>query len=557
MTIATSELLRHVQEFGYHARPFIDDVARAPTRADRFDEQLFFGVFGYENEAWSEAHTMLALAAGHDEPDCDAALFYLGLVQARLAKPIAAFETFLRAFSHRRRLAPALLEAARLAQQQSDDETALSLYRQLIALAGDKEDHRRVLSLAELHTYNRALAESSTRVARILEPCALLGAAAPTLRPAAQRTIGTLLDAVADDHGAGRIARPPLAGRWSATDRPRQPRRVLLLLAKHLNCSERYVESDVLHHLRHSAIARGHEVCIFYADRLLYGADAIPPQRVIDGHVHLPTPESTSAELARLRDAIDAFVPDLLLFEANFVPTATTIGPDFFATLARRRQMSVVAVVPDLYDAAPDFAGAWSAAVDRVLCFNEQGAYAQRQRDAGRLLYFPHLPFAPNPHARGARNWDFVFAGGLQRGRDAVLSTLVRHVVNHRVIAGARGIDSALPNVEAFYRFMASGRVTFNTGWLRPPHPPIQTGRTVEAMVARTALLEESSTALQRGWTPWLHFVPIAHAAHAVACTQFLATHDAHRDRLVDAALAHLDEHYAPKHFWTQLETLA
>ncbi|MBX3606910.1 MAG: glycosyltransferase family 1 protein [Piscinibacter sp.] len=558
MSLATDALLRHVQEFGYRSRPFVTDLAQAPQRADRFGDQLYFGVLGYEREVWSDARTMLTLAAGHDEPAGDAALFYLGLVQARLGEPALAFDTLLRAFGRGMRLAPALLEAACLAQRLGDEGTAVALYRQFIGIAGDREGYRRLLSLDELHAYNRALAALSPRVATLLAPCALLGRAAPALTGVQQRTIGALLDATADAQAAGQLAPTELAGRWTAAPAPARPRRVLLLFARHINCSERYVESDVLYHLEQSARARGHEVRVFDADRLLYGTDAVPAERVIDGAPYRPTPEATARELQRLQQAVEDFAPDLLLFEANFVPTATTLGPDFLATLPGRPHMNVVAVVPDLYDSAPDFAGAWSGAADRVLCFNEHGQHAQRQRDAGRLVYFPHLPFAPNPHAQdGPREWDFVFAGGLQRGRDAVLAPLVRHVPRHRIVAGDRRATSALPDVDQFYRFLASGHVTFNSGFLPPPQPPIQTGRTVEAMLARTALLEESPAALARGWVPWLHFVPVAHAAQAVACTQFLAAHADHRTRLVDAALAQLEAHFSPRHFWTQLESLA
>lgn len=557
MTLAADALLRHLQGFAYRDAPFITDTAGAPAAAAHFDELLYFGVLGHERAAFRDARAMLTLAAGHDTPDNDLALFYLGLVQDRLGEPQIAFDTLLRAFTTRMRLGPALLEAACLARRCGDEGSAVALFRQLINFAGDSDQHRRVLALPELHAYNRALAGISPRVARLMGPCALLGPAAPALAAPAARTLGALLDATADEAAAGRLPPSEYAGRWPLHAAPQRRLRVLFVFARHLNCSERYVRSDVAQHLEESARARGHLVESFRADRLLYGPGAVPGERVIDGEVYRPSPEACAAELAGLRDAVEAFAPDLLLFEANFLPAATTLQPGFFTTLPGRAQMRVVAVVPDLYDSAPDFAGAWAGSVDRVLCFQEQGQHAQRLREAGQLLYFPHLPFGPNPHAHGPRLHDFVYAGSLQRSRDAVLAVIARHVPGHHIVAGDRRAGSALPDAEAFYRFLAEGRCTFNTGWLPAPHAPIQTGRSVEAMVARTALLEEMPSALARGFTPWLHYVPIEHAAQAVAATQFFAAHEAHRARLADAALAQLQAHYSPDHFWTQLETLA
>lgn len=556
MTLATDALLRHLQEFGYRHRPFLTDLSAAPRGAESFEDQLYYGVLGYEREAFGEARALLTRAAARPTPAGDAAWFYLALTLQREGQEPAALEAFVQAFRHGQRLGPALLEAACLAQRLRDEGTAVALFRQYLAAAGDQGPVRQLLTLEQLHAYNRALAEVSPRVARLLAPCALVGSAQAQLPPRTERTLAALLDATWDDLLAGRLSRPEHAGRW--TEAPLRRRRVMLVFARHINCSEDFVESDVLHHLQASARARGHAVEVFHADRLLYGEGALPNAvRRIDGAPWRPDAAALAPEQARLAAAIEAFAPDLVLLEANFLPTATTVSPQFFATLPTRRHFSLVAVVPDLYDQAPDFGGAWAGEADRVLAFNDQGRHAQALREAGKLLYFPNLPFAPNPHSRGPRHWDFVFAGSLQRGRDAVLATLTRHVSSHRVVGTDRRASTAMPSVDDFYRLLAEGRVTFNTGWLPPPHAPIQTGRAVEAMQARTVLLEESYAALARSYVPFVHFVPVAQAAQAVAWTQFFARHEAHRERMADAALAFVEQCYSPRHFWTMLETSA
>ncbi|MDL2336324.1 MAG: methyltransferase domain-containing protein [Pseudomonadota bacterium] len=437
-----------------------------------------------------------------------------------------------------------------------DEDSVIAVFRQLIARSGDQADFRRRLDLRQLYAYNRALAAESPRVARLLAPCGILGPAANALTHRGDRVIGALLDAVWEDLEAGRIESPDLAARWSAAPAPQTPRRILCIFARHINCSERYVESDVLQHLQASGRARGHAIEVFHADRLLYGVSAVPPNRMIDGEAYTPTPQALTPELSRLRQVVESFQPDLVLLEANFLPTDTTISPAFIDSLPNRRRFPVVAVVPDLYDSAPDFAGAWAPEVDRVLCFNEQGEHARRLREAGKLVYFPNLPFVANPHAHAERCFDFVFAGGMHRGRDAVLATVARHVPSHRIVGTDREADQALPTVDGFYRFLAQGKVTFNTGFLNPALPPIQTGRTIEAMLSRTALLEESPAALSRACVPYLHFLPVDRAEQAVAYTQFLARHPPHWRRLVDAAASHVDACYSPRHFWTQLESL-
>ena len=143
------------------------------------------------------------------------------------------------------------------------------------------------------------------------------------------------------------------------------------------------------------------------------------------------------------------------------------------------------------------------------------------------------------------------------RFMDAVISEMVKHLPNHHVILTNRSATGELPRVSDFYRFLSLGKTTFNTGYLQAQMAPIQTARSVEAMLARTALLEESPAALARGYVPFAHFLPVAQAAQAVAYTQFLASHAEHLRRLVDSAIECVDACYSARHFWTQLEACA
>jgi hypothetical protein len=65
------------------------------------------------------------------------------------------------------------------------------------------------------------------------------------------------------------------------------------------------------------------------------------------------------------------------------------------------------------------------------------------------------------------RAYDFVFAGSLTRGRDAVLSSVCRVVGSHRVELSQRRVEGQLPAVDSFYRFLASGRTTSGRRWRR------------------------------------------------------------------------------------------
>jgi hypothetical protein len=49
--------------------------------------------------------------------------------------------------------------------------------------------------------------------------------------------------------------------------------------------------------------------------------------------------------------------------------------------------------------------------------------------------------------------------------------------------------------------------------------------------------------------------MPVANGAQAVAFTQFLASHETHRQAMVDSALQMAREHYSPAHFWTAIES--
>jgi hypothetical protein len=550
-------LLAHVIHFGYRRHHFFADATQSARCTGSFAETLQLGVNAFERGAFPQAIEMLALASGQDTGDRDIALFYLGMSRLRSGDAQLAFDEFTACFRQGKRIHAALLEAGSIAVAHGDDATALNVFRLLISVAGNALVFSQMLEMAPLRFYSRALAEVASRIAHVLRPCSLTGPRQATLSPRNDRVIGALLDSTFEDLLAGRLRRPELAGRWPAKPAPERQRRVLLIFAQHINCSQDHIDNDVLHHLSASGRERGHLVEVFHADRLLYGEGVLASPRLIDGEPYRPSPAGLARDLARLQATIESFQPDMVLFEANFIPTTTTLTPAFFRHVPSRRRFSLVAVVPDFYDTAPDLASAWTPEADHVLSFNEVGQHAQRQRDAGRLIFFPSIPFIANPFRHRERPLDFVFVGGSQRGRDAVLSHLAEHVPRHRIIFTDRHVSTAFARVDDFYDFMAQGKVTFNTGFLQLGSPGIQTGRTVEAMLSRTALLEEFPAALRRAFVPFLHFVPVDQVDQAVAYTQFLCSHPAHRTRLVDAALAFVDDCYSPAHFWTQLESMA
>ena len=92
---------------------------------------------------------------------------------------------------------------------------------------------------------------------QIGHPCAILGRAETSLDPRREALIRAIFDEHQRGFETGAVPEPQFAGIYGGVpDRsatPDRPVRVFMILARHINATPLYVESDIFHHFTHSA----------------------------------------------------------------------------------------------------------------------------------------------------------------------------------------------------------------------------------------------------------------------------------------------------------------
>jgi hypothetical protein len=148
---------------------------------------------------------------------------------------------------------------------------------------------------------------------------------------------------------------------------------------------------------------------------------------------------------------------------------------------------------------------------------------------------------------------DMVLVGTRHRSRDDLAMMLETHGVpllarlHYRLAAEA-------PSIAEYADLMRRARLTLNTGRVEANRSlTILTGRCIEAIAARTVLLEETGSAIDDYFLPFVHYVPYANVHQLVIFSQFLLKHDDYRRRMAEQAFAWYQRHYTSDRFWGAL----
>lgn len=388
------------------------------------------------------------------------------------------------------------------------------------------------------------------RGGEIGRPCALLGNAEASLGPAADSLIRAIFDHHQREFAAGTTAEPRLAAIYTrggdVRPDPDRPVRLLLVMEPHVNSNPLFVESDYPYHFSRSAAHAGLSVRVFdAATPLLYDR----PER------HPFTAEEIAGALHRLEGEVAEFAPDVILIEANFLPTPRTLDPGWLEGLRARRGCKVVALVGDCYDDIPDFFRIWGAVSDLVVLFNEETTYPVRSGFGEKAFLACPLPFDETLLAatEDDKTLDMVLVGTRHRSRDDLAMMLETHGVPLLARLHFR-LAAEAPSIAEYADLMRRARLTLNTGRVEPNRSlTILTGRCIEAIAARTVLLEEVGSAIDDYFLPFVHYVPYANAHQLVMFSQFLLKHDDYRRRMAEQAFAWYQSRYTSDRFWGTL----
>jgi len=210
----------------------------------------------------------------------------------------------------------------------------------------------------------------------LAQECSLLGRLSLAPTGAQREIITSVLDACGRAWRAGDTP-PPAEASVYGPSTGSSPASVAVVMPRYVNCDPAYIDHDIGYHVARSAEAAGARVFQFFVDDLTYNGS-----------------DDRTAGLDRLRNFLSQTRPQIVAFDANFIPSGRTIDAETISALKDAFGFKLVALVADCYDACPsDFLGYWHRVADLSVIFHRNTRYFRDLPDRSKELVCPALPF--------------------------------------------------------------------------------------------------------------------------------------------------------------------
>jgi hypothetical protein len=348
---------------------------------------------------------------------------------------------------------------------------------------------------------------------RIARKSAWLGSASPTLSKLSQQLISAQLDLHRLNWEDGSTPRPQGFQRAKAPAGYAlgKQRRVLMLLSRYVMCHPDYIETDITKHLVHGSQALGLNCKWFEADEVLYGTS---PNN---------TPNNLSKKLESLSALIHYFDPEIILFDANFIPGEKTIDGSFFEPF-RKHGGKVVGFFCDSSDLTPDPTTHWIKHIDLAISLNRQSSHEFTNPGWEKFLYWPGVPTHEaffSPHAPKAPGLHYIGSASRNRLDWLQAAATFDFPLNAKL---HRREKTVAPDFSNYLKFLCGAQMVFNTGYAHPSMS-CMTFRIFEVIYAQSHLFEEVDSDIGDYFVPFIHYIPYANIHELVQLAQFFILH--------------------------------
>jgi len=367
------------------------------------------------------------------------------------------------------------------------------------------------------------------------QECSLLGRASSALTGARREIVRSILDACGRLWRAGETPIPPGTDVYASSSRM-PPASVAVVMPRYINCDPAYIDHDISYHVARSAEAAGARVSQFFVDDITYRGTG-----------------DRALGLERLAQFLSQTRPQVVAFDANFIPNSRTIDAETILALRKSLDFKFVALVPDCYDACPfDFLGYWHRVADLSIIFHRNTKYLRALPDQSKVLVCPALPFHEPTFVPGdVRDIDLSYSGSDTRQRRMFVDAAAQAGLRTECIIHDRTREKA-PTIEGFARLLGRSKLVFNNGWLNH-QDSIITGRVAETILSGAVLIQEIGAPLDDYLVPFVHYIPVANLAQFVAYCKVLVEDNERRDAIAQTAREFWLEHYASRRFWQRV----
>lgn len=385
----------------------------------------------------------------------------------------------------------------------------------------------------------------------------LLGLAVPEdglARPASldDDEVAAFIGRAIAESESGRVS-PPGRGPGRAAEEaafaPHAGRRVLIVHRDRYYPRPDSDRTPAPDYLRESAVEAGLEARVLRSDF----ACAIPAA---------VRPAAAAAEEAQLRDAIESWQPDVVVYDA-FGGAGREAMTEAVRTLRRRLGFRLVGLFHDVWsDTIRDAIAGAADDLDAVWFFDPVATSPHLRAIRRGVATVPPIPEGPFRAARGrvGRTRDLGFIGSISISnhiRGIWLMEMRRRGIPIEAVTGYPFSAEPYRTIPRFADFLAGCKASLCICGRNSEESAIP-GRVWEGIFAGSVLLEDDTLHLRHFLTPFAHYVPFRSIDELAYYAGFLARRDDVRESIAAHALAFVRDSYPATRIWRAvLETAA
>ena len=325
---------------------------------------------------------------------------------------------------------------------------------------------------------------------------------------------------------------------------PAKDLRVLAVMPRYVQSSERYVEYDLIDHTYRSMVNCGIQADIFDADRISYPAlFRLDPQKAAD-------------DLAALRRRVGETRANILFFDGNFVGRPGSLNAEFLNELRATFGLKLIAFVGDAWgDYGSRAVAYWAPVCDLIVHLVPDLGIADASAAPDKLVCIPYPVNEKNFFPERTRSLDLSFFGSRRTYLRLfwlahVRTSAARLRLNSNLQATLRTSDC--PPMPEYAAIMRRSRMVLNFS-TRDRTTKIITGRVWQALHSGVVLLEEENAATRFFFVPFIHYVPFENARQLRHMIEFFSKNRGWENRIGDEAAEFCAKHYAASDTWASI----
>lgn len=321
-------------------------------------------------------------------------------------------------------------------------------------------------------------------------------------------------------------------------------KKILFLIPQYIMNSKQFIDCDFEDHLLETAANAGADVEVFYTDRCSY------PEIGVD-------PVVSKAELEKLAARIDAWAPDIIVFDGNYVPSEHSLNPDFLGGLKASHRFKVIAFIGDAWGSHWVPAGdKWGGVCDLIFHFAPETPLATEGKYPEKLFWSAYPVNERNFFQDPVKEYDISFVGTYVSGLRPFWLTIALQIANklnlqHRLLPHKRAAGVAL-TMKDYAMVLRQTKMVLNFS-TRIAGIKMMTGRTWQAMTAGTVLLEEENVFISAYFVPFVHYIPFSTRDELAYAIEFFSRNPASAKRIGDAASVFCKNRYSSKAVWSRM----